>query len=96
MKRTPILVLLVLISMSSCVGVHLVPVEQAARDLGCPVGQVRIETFEKNRGGGTATGCGKVLDYREVCSDEERKSCHFEHDRARPAPGMSPRGLGLQ
>jgi hypothetical protein len=77
MMRSSLLLALVL-ACSSCVGIRLVPKEQAARDLDCPVGQVRVESDMRSPGGGKAIGCGRMLGYVQSCRTVGGKEeCHF-------------------
>ena len=69
---------------ASCTGLHLVPKEQAARDMRCPAEQVRVQSD------GSAVGCGKVLHYYADCSDDG-KDCKFIPNGGVMSPGGMPR-----
>ncbi len=76
--RRALLVLLVLLA-ASCVGLRVVPEDQAASDLVCPASQVHITVGFRTQ---IASGCGRSLAYTQVCSDD-RKHCHFEAMKSR-------------
>ena len=84
MIRFSRLLLLATLFVASCAGIHLVPKEQAARDLQCPVEEVRVQSD------GRAVGCGKVLHYYTACSDDG-KDCKFIPNGGTMAHGAMPR-----
>ena len=84
MIRFSRLLLLATLFVASCAGIHLVPKEQAARDLQCPLEQVHVQAD------GRAVGCGKVLHYYAACSDDG-KDCKFIPNGGTMAHGAMPR-----
>ena len=70
MRFSKLLMVSLLFAGVSCVGIRLVPKEQAARDLRCPVGLVNVQSDMRQRGGGTATGCGRITSYVQKCDGD--------------------------
>jgi hypothetical protein len=101
MTRASIFLSLIVLAASSCVGIQLVPKEQAARDLGCPIDHVQVQSDStppphlgdaRTYKGGTAFGCNKAATYFRICEklSDGKEHCRFAAYGGATVSGVLP------